>query len=314
MSRIPGKARADKPSLRSRLVKSYLRLIRRKERLTSVESAHRAIAKNRTEKKVTPSPRMRSRVDVSHTEFEGMEVVRLRPLAGAVATRILFLHGGCYTFEMAPQHWSFLEALVHRLQCRIDVPIYPLAPEHTAADVFSVLIPLYRELAADGPTESFFLMGDSAGGGLALALAQTLAPEGLPQPRALVLLSPWVDLALQDEEIAGLERHDVMLSAPGLRECGRLYAGEWGIDDARVSPLRGDFSGLAPMTVFIGGHDILVPSCRRMRAQAEAHGAQLHYFEAPGMSHDWMLMPIPEAAWVKDEITRVVLEDTAPVP
>lgn len=293
---------------------TYLRMIRRKARLTSVENAHRAIAKNRAEKKVTPSAGMRSRVDVSHSEFEGMEVVRLRPRSETAATRILFLHGGCYTFEMAPQHWSFLEALVHRLQCRIDVPIYPLAPEHTAPDVFAVLMPLYRKLAAEGSAESFHLMGDSAGGGLALAMAQALAGEGLPQPRALVLLSPWVDLALRDEEIAGLERHDVMLSAPGLRECGRLYAGEWGVDDPRVSPLRGDFRGLAPMTVFIGGHDILVPSCRRLRARAEEQGVQVHYFEAAGMSHDWMLMPIPEAERVKDEIARAVLEDADASP
>jgi acetyl esterase/lipase len=122
-----------------------------------------------------------------------------------------------------------------------------------------------------------------------------------------------VDLALQDDEIAGLERHDVLLSAPGLRECGRLYAGEWGVDDPRVSPLGGNFRGLAPTSVFIGGHDILVPSCRTLRARAEAAGVHVRYFEAPGMSHDWMLMPIPEAERVKDEIARVVREDTAAV-
>jgi monoterpene epsilon-lactone hydrolase len=299
----------SKPSVRSRLVKALLRLIRRKQRLTSVENAHRAIAKNRAEKKVTPSTGMRSRVNVSHSDFEGMEVVRLLPRTGTASQRLLFLHGGCYTFEMVAQHWSFLESLVHRLQCRIDVPLYPLAPEHTAPDVFALLLPLYRKLFADGPPDSLYLMGDSAGGGLALGLAQSLGAEGLSQPRALLLLSPWVDLALEDEEIAGLEEHDVMLSAPGLRECGRLYAGRWGIEDPRVSPLRGVLRGLAPTTVFIGGHDILVPSCRRLRARAEEQGAELRYFEAPGMSHDWMLMPIPEAEWVRDEIVRIVRED-----
>jgi epsilon-lactone hydrolase len=293
------------------LVKALLRIIRRKQRLTSVENAHRAIAKNRAEKKVTPSGGMRSRVDVSHSDFEGMEVVRLLPRTGTASKRVLFLHGGCYTFETAAQHWSFLESLVHRLDCQIDVPLYPLAPEHTAPDVFALLLPLYRRLVEQGPPDSLYLMGDSAGGGLALGLAQSLGTEGLPQPRALVLLSPWVDLALEDEEeIAGLEEHDVMLSAPGLRECGRLYAGAWGIEDPRVSPLRGDLRGLAPLTIFIGGHDILVPSCRRLRARAEEQGAQVRYFEAPGMSHDWMLLPIPEAEWVRDEVVRTVRDDT----
>lgn len=286
-----------------------LRIIRRKQRLTSVENAHRAIAKNRTEKKVLPGAGMRSRVSVSRSDFRGMEVVRLSPRTGTASQRVLFLHGGCYTFEMVAQHWSFLESLVHRLHCRIDVPLYPLAPEHTAPDVFALLLPLYRRLVEEGRPGSLYLMGDSAGGGLALGLAQSLSAEGLPQPRALVLLSPWVDLELADEEIAELEEHDVLLSAPGLRECGRLYAGTWEIDDPRVSPVRGDFRGLAPTTVFIGGDDILVPSCRRLRARAEEQGAEVRYFEAPGMSHDWMLLPIPEAAWVKDEIVRI-LDDT----
>jgi epsilon-lactone hydrolase len=100
-------------------------------------------------------------------------------------------------------------------------------------------------------------MGDSAGGGMALAVAEMLRDQGREQPARLVLISPWLDVTMTDPRQATIEPTDPTQSRPGLVEHGRLYAGDLNTTDYRVSPLHGDLHGLAPITVFAADRDIL---------------------------------------------------------
>ena len=108
---------------------------------------------------------------------------------------------------------------------RVEVPLYGLAPQHTYRDAYPFVHAVYRELAQEAPPGGVVLLGDSAGGGLALGLAQDLLAGGERRPDRLVLLSPWLDLTLGHPRIPEYERYDPWLARAGLVEAGLAWAG-----------------------------------------------------------------------------------------
>lgn len=171
-----------------------------------------------------------------------------------------------------------------------------------------MLLQLYRDLVTETDPDDLTLMGDSAGGGLALALAQELRNKRLPQPARVLLLSPWLDVTMTNSDIAQLDRRDPMVSVPGCIAAGRMYAGGLDPCDPRISPLNGDLRGLAPITLFIGTRDVLVSDCRKLRARAPVEGVPLDYHESEGMLHDWMLLELPESEPALEQIIALVRE------
>jgi monoterpene epsilon-lactone hydrolase len=206
-------------------------------------------------------------------------------------------------FELDPYHWGFCAELANRLGCTVDVPIYPLAPEHSVDEALAMVTAVYRELAP----ERIALVGDSAGGGMALALAQRLAAEGLPEADDVVLLSPWVDIAMDNPEIPAVAERDPWLAVPGLIEAGRLYAGDVGAKDPRVSPIHGDLSKLRALSIFIGTRDVFLPDARLLAKRATEQGATVRLHEYEEMVHDFMLIQLlPEAKRALADIEAVL--------
>jgi monoterpene epsilon-lactone hydrolase len=173
------------------------------------------------------------------------------------------------------------------------VPIYPLGAREGAAETVSTATALAGELIEELGADRVVLMGDSAGGALSLAVAQALRETGLA-PARVVLISPWLDAATDGPEQRAIEPRDDILAIPGLVEAGREYAGDLPVDDPRVSPIHGDMRGLPPMTVLTGTHDLLNPDSHRLREACAAAGVDLEFVEAPGMAHDYPLLPTPE--------------------
>jgi acetyl esterase/lipase len=150
------------------------------------------------------------------------------------------------------------------------------------------------------------LMGDSAGGGMALALAQHLRDSARPLPVRLILISPGADMTFSDPRQQALARVDRMLDIPALVVAGRWYAGALPLDDPKVSPLFGSLAGLPPIAVFTGTHDLLNSDARRLHAKAVQEGATLSLHEYEGMFHVWPLTPIPEARHAINEMKRLI--------
>lgn len=283
------------PSFASHLINLYLRLQRRKRVFADAEAMHRSILQGR--RAGAPRPPFWLRVRVNERQLAGRPLFELTPSSGTVPTQtLLFLHGGAYVHELFWPHWLFVERLVRKLGLRVWVPIYPLAPENDHRVVRDYLLALYRQLLEEINPATLLIGGDSAGGGLTLALAQQARLEGLPQPKGLVLISPWLDLALEDPASAQLEAVDLVLSLEGVREAGRLYAAGAPLSDPWLSPLHGPLDGLATLLLFAGTRDLLLPDSRALARRAEEAGASLLYHEAPDMIHDWMLLPLPESA------------------
>ncbi len=218
---------------------------------------------------------------------------------------IIYLHGGSYMYNFLPPHWMFIGSLVDHLKATVIAPDYPLAPEYHAQDVFEMLLSIYTELIKKAGAENVTIMGDSAGGGMTLALAQLLAEKDIEQPEQLILLSPCVDVTLTNPEIQQVDKDDPMLNVEAILEAGKAYAGTLDRTHYLVSPIYGELKGLAPISVYVGTHDIMVADCRKLNGMAQTQGIPLTYHEYEGLLHVGMLYPTPEA----EEIRETIIED-----
>lgn len=231
-------------------------------------------------------PAIERRYDVTVTEQLPGRVVLARPRSGIIRGHLFYLHGGAYT--LPPFHWPFLSGFL-QAGWVVSMVDYPLAPEHTVDDTVPMVIEAWRAASTDGPLA---LAGDSAGGGLALVLLQQLRRLGLPLPTRSVLLSPWVDLVMDDDATIAESRRDPVLSLTGLRGAARLYAGERELADPLLSPLFNDLDGLGEIQAWVGTREMFLPQCQRLADRAAAAaGTALELRLGHGLVHDWALLP-----------------------
>ncbi|GAA4410956.1 hypothetical protein GCM10023168_31260 [Fodinibacter luteus] len=212
---------------------------------------------------------------------------------------MVYLHGGAYTNEIVEQQWEFAAYLSRRSGYDVHVPIYGLAPHHTALDAVHLVDEVVATLAAAG--RPCVLAGDSAGGGLALVAAQQSDPATRAHIAGLLLVAPWVDLTMDNPEIDAVEPRDPWLTRAGLHPIATSWAGELGVDDPRVSPLRGDLSGLPPVEVWVGTRDITLPDCRELGRRMPSDVPFVLHVEH-GAIHDYPLLPAPEGRAARRDI------------
>jgi acetyl esterase/lipase len=226
--------------------------------------------------------------------------------------RVVYFHGGGYVAEIDPGHWAVCRRISRLVPARVSVPIYPLAPGTTAARTVPTAVDIVADIVRDAGDDTLVtLMGDSAGGGLALAVAQGLRDKGIGRPR-LVLVAPWVDLTMTDELIDVTGTRDPMLSMPRLRRAGELYAGDLPVTDPRVSPIFGSLRGLGPMTIFVGTRDLLLRDSQRLRDLALAEGVSVDFHEGDGLIHVWPILPLPEARQARRAIVGTIRSSAGP--
>jgi acetyl esterase/lipase len=293
----------DQPeSLLSRIVKRVLALTGAKARI------EKAMISGKIDQRPAPVPRsLAARAAVSSADLLGRPVWHLAPKEHPAGPVVLFLHGGAYVYNISRTHWAFLQSLLGRTSASFVVPDYPLAPAADAREAIAFLDTLYARLLAETDAAHVILMGDSAGGGLALAFAQHLRDEGRPLPRQIILLSPWLDITMTDPAIAAIEAHDRLLSARGLQLAGAAYAGTLAHDDYRVSPLHGDLHGLPPIALFTGTHDLLHADAIAFASRMEQAGLPLNHFVYPAMIHDWVLVTqLKEAGHAIGQIAALI--------
>jgi acetyl esterase/lipase len=235
----------------------------------------------------------------------GFPVWTVRP-ATPSGTVAVYLHGGAYIAGIAPQHWSLIGRLADA-GVRVEVPLYGLAPPHTHRDAYPFLREVWAQLAAEQAPGRPVLAGDSAGGGLALGLAQDLLADGAPLPERLVLLSPWLDLTLSNPEMAEYERRDPWLAKPGLVEAGLAWAGGDDPTAPRLSPRNGALAGLPPVALFVGTREIAHPDVADLARAAAAAGVDVDLTVAEGAVHVYPLVPAPEGAEGARGVTAAVV-------
>ena len=288
-------------SVQSKLFKVLLRLINKKGHAGTI-----ALTKTRFYDCPEPPPSVKKACHVRKSQIQGHNVFTLEPKGVDSAKHVLYLHGGAYTQNFLVFHWWFLAKLARKAHCIITAPDYPLAPEHTYTDTFEMVSTLYRQLITVAAPSQLTIMGDSAGGGLALALAQKMKVEQVCPPGQIILLSPWLDITLANPDIPEKEAEDLLLNKERLQRAGLLYAGGAQPDHYLLSPINGPLDGLGMISVFVGSNEILVADTRRLRSLAGSKGIKFNYYEYAGMMHDWMLLNFPESKQAARQIVDLL--------
>ena len=202
---------------------------------------------------------------------------------------ILYFHGGSYVAEATQNHWTFLENIVKDTGYEVIMPDYPLTPKYNYKDVYNMVEPLYKEIVEKVGKDNLIIMGDSAGGGLALGLYEKLAEDNIELPIKTILISPWLDVRLENEGINAIEKNDNILNKEALKLAGIAYAGEDGINSYLVNPIDGDLSKLTNIKIFIGTYDILYPDCNLLKERAEKVNGNVEIKEYDKAKHIWLI-------------------------
>jgi len=238
------------------------------------------------------------------------EVVSAR--AARSQPTVVHFHGGGYCVGSARTVRAWAAHLSAQARCRVVLPEYRLAPEHPHPAALEDAHAVLGALGQQSTTSSLVVSGDSAGGGLALALLVSLRDDGAEVPAGCVLLSPWLDLGRPRHAEADLVRRDVLLSPAWLDACARAYADPAAWADGTISPLRAPHKGLPPLLIQAGTDELLLPDAGELTASASAAGVDVTYTRWPGMWHDFMLQPgllaaadsaVGQAAWFVSRVT-----------
>lgn len=217
---------------------------------------------------------------------------------------LLFFHGGSYVLEATAFHRRLIQVLVKKHHMTVSFVDYPLAPEATFETTRAMALASYQKIVSIYADHTFFLFGDSAGGGLALALLQVLREKDIrPFPEKTVLCSPWLDLSLQNKQIPEYEKLDPVLSVEGLQYAASLYSGGKDLSEPFLSPLFGNMDGLGDILLFVGNREILYPDCLLFQEKIQkAENSSLSMVLGEALIHDWVLFPSKEAKVVPSQI------------
>lgn len=222
---------------------------------------------------------------------------------------MIHFHGGGYCLGSAVTARSWAAHLSAQTGCRVILPEYRLAPEHPYPAALEDARTVFGALSGSGPV---VVSGDSAGGGLALALVLSMRDAGQELPAGIILLSPWLDLGRDRRAVPDLVRRDVLLTPDWLDACARAYADPSRWADPLISPLHAAHSGLPPLLIQAGTEELLAPDAGLLAASASAAGADVTYTRWPRMWHDFALQAgllaaadsaVAQASWFLSKLT-----------
>lgn len=243
---------------------------------------------------------------IQEKRIDGVRTITVRPLLGATRSHIIYTHGGIYINELGRPHWWIIAELTKRTGAAVTIPLYRLAPESTYREAFPYLVSVYREVLRTADPVDITLMGDSAGGGLAVAQPWAFREAGLPAPGRIVAFSPWLDVTGTNPEIPKYDAVDPMLSVAGGVQAGLWWAGG---DDPRsplISPACAPEEMLAtvpPTRIYQGTRDVCMADATVFRDRAVTAGADVTMKVYPGGFHVFPAFPrLPESKEVYADI------------
>jgi epsilon-lactone hydrolase len=225
-------------------------------------------------------------VTTSSGSLGGIPVVNVEAAGADHASVIFYLHGGAYAIGTAASSVGLASDLARRAKARLVTVDYRLAPEHPHPAAIDDAVAAYRGLLDSGVAASAIaIAGESAGAGLAAATLVALKHVGLPQPSGAVLMSPWADLTLSGESISVKAAVDPALTPEGLRRRAVDYVPTGDLGAELVSPIFADLTGLPPLLIQAGSHEILLDDATRLAARAAAADVAVRLEVTPGVPH-----------------------------
>ena len=288
----------------SPLIIKILRWVRARERVRDLFANP-----PRTGKSLDPRKVKRS----LHPELWTVEGWKLLTLLGKPPSQkhVIFLPGGAYLLEATPSHRQYAEKLAKAHGLTVTLIDYPKSPEHTYRATHELVHKAYLRIQERFPEQEICLLGDSAGGGLALALLTSLRDQkASPRPKRTVLISPWLDLSLSHPQLPAYQDRDPVLPLQGLQQAADLYAGGEDLRHPLLSPLYNDLHDLGELMLVFGTEEIFYPDCQALINKIErSSGTWMEQIVGENLVHAWPIFPFPESREVRKKIADFLLRD-----
>jgi len=199
---------------------------------------------------------------------------------------ILYFHGGAYALGTARGGAGLASELARKAGTRVLSVDYRRAPENPYPAAVDDAVAAYRGLIDGGwPVSRIVIAGESAGAGLAAATLVALRNAALPPPASAVLFSPWADLTLTGASLATKAAVDPALTVDGMRRRAADYVGAADATEGLISPIFADLSGLPPLLIQVGSHEILLDDAIRLAARAADDDVAVTLEVTPGVPH-----------------------------
>jgi monoterpene epsilon-lactone hydrolase len=202
---------------------------------------------------------------------------------------VVYLHGGAFVMGSPASYRNRAMRLSYRCGAEVFVPDYRLAPEHRFPAALDDALVAWQYVKALRPELPILVAGDSAGGGLALSLILRLRQLGHARPDGAILLSPWTDLSASGASMDENHHKDLWLSRDHVSHWARHYVGAGDERNPLASPVFADLSGLPPLLVLAGEHEVLLDDARRVVEGARRAGTDAELLVGRDMQHDWPL-------------------------
>ena len=228
----------------------------------------------------------RDGVVVSERTLADRRTVQVDPAGADSAHVVLYLHGGGYVMNTVDTHTKLAGGLAAAAGCRGLIFDYRMAPEDPFPAAVDDALAAYKALLDEGiPASSIVISGDSAGGGLTVAALVAARDAGLPQPAAAVLFSPWTDLEGVGASMDAKVGVDLMIERGTMSAVGQMYLAGADVRSPLASVIYADLTGLAPLLIQVGGHEVLLDDSTRLAMSAAHAGVAVTLEVFPEMQH-----------------------------
>ena len=269
---------------------------------TKVDDSHALEAFNRDtslEKELTFDTSL-VKNDIRMELFENMKVYYLNSNSN-YSSVLFYIHGGYYIYNIDSYQIKSIDRIATLSNSMVVIPLYTLAPFEDVDINYPRMKRLYEKVVADNPNKKISLLGDSAGGGFALSIAENLTKS----PDELILLSPWVDVTMTNPDIK--QYYDPTLSITMCKLCGEAWAGTNLTNDYRVSPIYGDLSKLNKVTIFVGTRELFYPDNILLYNKIKETGnPHVSLIVGNGLNHVYPFGPTIEGRFAIEQISRII--------
>lgn len=282
-----------RPSLRAVTVRESMRLVLAVARRLNRGSTRRLRTEFDIMTRLMPNP---PGLRVEHTMLGGIPSDVLIPSTARSDGAMMYIHGGGYTIGSPRTHRAMVGRLSLQARMKVYLPDYRLAPEHPYPAALDDVASAWADL--QNREQRLVLAGESAGGGLSVALCHKALSTGMRVPEKMYLQSPWLDLALEQASYRARNRKDPMLKTRWLgSQFSRLYAAGQDLHHPGISPFYGTANGFPPTLIQVGTHETLHDEALGWSEKLRAAGVPVHLHIGPGLWHAWpFLAPlVPEA-------------------
>jgi epsilon-lactone hydrolase len=212
----------------------------------------------------------------------------IRPVTARDGSALLYLHGGGYVIGSTRSHRHLAAAIGRAAGAPVLLPEYRLAPEHPFPAALEDAVAAYRWLLGRGVNaRRVVVAGDSAGGGLTIAMLVVLRDRGVPLPAGAVCISPWVDLACSGDSYTTKAAVDPIVRQPWVAQMAKAYLAGADLATPLASPLYADLRGLPAILVQVGSDEVLLDDSAGLAARAQVAGVDTRLEVWDGMVHVW---------------------------